>query len=121
MHKMMQTIKKFGGVVPRLALAAALTTGMAACDSPIEAGGEHPDGLVVVNASGSTVATYDHESRSSTGSLSVAASGTQRYRVLLTTPQGRSVAPDGINYSVQARVLLQALASATVQAATSSW
>lgn len=110
-------MKKIRGLGCRLA-AVAVLAGLGACDNPVENREEHAEGLLIVNAQGQQVASYDAEEGKSSGTLSVSASGSQTYRVFLTTEDGDRITPGRGEYTLgSASVLLVTLAGASIQGA----
>ncbi|CAN5750183.1 hypothetical protein BH23GEM6_BH23GEM6_12880 [soil metagenome] len=83
-----------------LPLVLFLALFVSGCENPVGSGGEHPEGLVVVDAQGSVVASYLSPTSSRTGQITVAAGSEQTYRVFLLTRGGSRIELDGLEYSI---------------------
>jgi hypothetical protein len=86
----------------------------AGCENPVGGDGEHPEGLVVLNAQGGEVARYMLPNVQ-TGTITVAAGSTTDLRVALLTAAGVTIAIDNLEYSLRApTVVLSARGAATL-------
>jgi len=83
--------------LPLVLLVGLIVSG---CENPVGSGGEHPEGLVVLDAQGEVVASYLSPTSTRTGQVTVAAGSEQTYRVMLLTRGGNRIALDGLEYSI---------------------
>lgn len=92
-----------------LGLAAV---GLAGCDDAGTGLDTTPTGLVVVDVNGGTVASFD--GTHVTGGITVPRGAQRTFEVRLVTPSGLTQGSLGNRYTLQPRVLITLLASATV-------
>jgi|GEM_PF-2358403 len=98
--------------LPLLALMVLVASG---CENPVGSGGQHPDGLAVLNAQGEVVASYSAPTSSRTGQITVAAGSQETFRVVLLTRAGARIDLDGLEYRInQVTVTTGLFASASI-------
>lgn len=93
------------GPIRRILLLAVLllgTAGLGGCGDLTAPGDEGPVGLVVLDAEGREVASYDSRTGQVQGELSVPAGGTRSFRVLLTDRAGGETSPGAAGLTLSA-------------------
>ena len=107
----MRILEARGWLAGPLLLVALLLAG---CENPVGDGGEHPNGIVVLDLQTNTVvASYTHADRLRDGILTIPRGTETRFRVMLTTRGGGRIAVDGLEYSLrEPTVVLGTVASA---------
>ena len=100
--------------LPRLALAAALVLGGAACDNPVEEEHEeHPVGFVVLNAQGQELARFD--GATVTGQLTVSRTAPSIFTVVAIGEDGDEITIDGTELELRVTVEAGAVTAAVEQ------
>lgn len=95
----------------------ALAGGVAACDNPVGEEEEHPEGLLITTAQGTTVAVFDAEEGTTTGTVTVTAGATESFRVLFVDHDGNPIPVTGGELSLGTATVDNAtIASAAIQA-----
>lgn len=104
------------GLFFRVFAVLALAGGIAACDNPVGEDEEHPEGLLIVNAQGATVAIFDAEEGETTGTVTVAAGATEAFKVLFVDHDGNPIPVTGGEFALGAPTVADAgVASAAIQ------
>lgn len=97
-----------------LLLALALVAGVGGCGDLTVPGDERPVGLVVLDAEGREVASFDSRTGAVSGELSVPAGGTRTFRVLLTDRAGERTSPGAAGLTLFADVVVRKRATVEV-------